>query len=334
MLFFVPVALGFFYLFNYYSAKRPMQYILLSFILFFLIGLGHSTFIRNVTWKNEKSLWIDAVEKAPDLFRPHHNLGRYYQDHGYKNQAIFEYQKALEKEVSSRKDETFVAYYNLGKIYGDLKDYKKALYFYYRAMSINPVFPPIYNDIAGVFDRKGKYDLAYNYLVKAIRLHPDSIETNYNLGLYYLRERQPEKAIYHLHRLSDEKQFGEMVLWYLGIAFKQKGQLGRAVTYFKMAIEKNPRNIKLYLHLAEIFYRIGDNKQAKQEVAKAINLMPDKDTFQKILDDLLTKGRSRNLQPRGGIVIPLMSEACLYKSEILKEWSNLLEEKPLQLKGE
>jgi len=125
-----------------------------------------------------------------------------------------------------------------------------------------------------------------------------------------------------------------MVLWYLGIAFKQKGQLGRAVTYFKMAIEKNPRNIKLYLHLAEIFYRIGDHKQAKQEVAKAINLMTNKDIFQKILDDLLTKGRSRNLQPRGDIVIPLMSELCLYKSEILKGWSNLLEEKPLQLKGE
>ena len=334
MLFFLPVAIGFCNLLELYAMKRTMKHIISVFIILLLIGLGHSTFMRNFTWKNEKTLWIDAVEKAPDQFRPHHNLGRYYQDHGHQEEAISEYKKALSRSVLHRKNETAVTYYNLGNIYGDLRDYEKARYFYERAKDIDPDYLPVYVNIAAVLDREGKYALAHDYLVKVIRFRPDSIEANYNLGFHYLREGQPEKAIPHLQRLSDNKQFGDRVLFYLGIAFKQKGQLGRAVTYFKMAMEKNPRNIKLHLHLAEIFYRIGDHKQAKREVAKAINLMPDKDIFQKILDDLLKKGRSRNLQPRGDIVIPLMSEACLYKSEILKEWSNLLEEKPLQLKGE
>jgi len=74
------------------------------------------------------------------------------------------------------------------------------------------------------------------------------------------------------------------------------------------------------------------HKQAKREVAKAINLIPDKDTFQKILKALLTKDRSRNLQLRADIVIPLMREACLSKSEILQEWSDLLREKFFELK--
>jgi tetratricopeptide (TPR) repeat protein len=334
MLFFLPVAIGFCNLLELYAMKRTMKHIISVFIILLLIGLGHSTFMRNFTWKNEKTLWIDAVEKAPDQFRPHHNLGRYYQDHGLQEEAISEYKKALSRSVLHRKNETALTYYNLGNIYGDLRDYEKARYFYERAKDIDPDHLPVYVNIAAVLDREGKYALAHDYLVKVIRFRPDSIEANYNLGFHYLREGQPEKAIPHLQRLSDNKQFGDRVLFYLGIAFKQKGQLGRAVTYFKMAMEKNPRNIKLHLHLAEIFYRIGDHKQAKREVAKAINLMPDKDIFQKILDDLLKKGRSRNLQPRGDIVIPLMSEACLYKSEILKEWSNLLEEKPLQLKGE
>lgn len=334
MLFFVPIVIGFFYLFNYYSAKKPMQYILLSFILFFLIGLSHSTFMRNFTWKNEKNLWIDAVEKSPELFRPHNNLGRYYHDHGYKEEAILEYQKALESPGTNRIDETFVTYYNLGKIYGDLKDYKKALSFYYRAMCMNPYFPPIYNDIASVFDREGKHQLAYDYLLKAIRLNPNSSEVNYNLGFHYLREGQPEKAIYHLHQLSDDKQFGDRVLLYLGIAFKQKGQLGRAVTYFKMAMKKNPRNIKLYLHLAETFYRAGDYKKAKQEVELSINLIQDKDTFSKILHDILRNDRSSNLHPSATIVIPLMRDACLGKSNTLKKWSELLSQKDLWLKEE
>jgi tetratricopeptide (TPR) repeat protein len=211
--------------------------------------------MQNFIWKNPKSLWIYAAEKAPDQLRIHHNLGRYYQEHGFKEEAISEYKKALISPGLNRKNEVFITYYNLGKIYNVLKDYEKALYYYNRALYVNPDFPPIYNDIAAVFDGKGDYDIANKYLVKAIRLHPGSIEANFNVGLSYLREGQPEKAIRHFQRVSGEKQFDERVSLYLGIAFKQKDQLGRALTYFNMAIKENPRNIKPYLHLAEVFYR-------------------------------------------------------------------------------
>jgi len=334
MLFFVPIVIGFFYLFNYYSAKKPMQYILLSFVLFFVIGLGHSTFMRNFTWKNEKSLWIDAVEKSPDLFRPHHNLGRYYDDNGYKEEAIFEYQKALEKPVTSRKDETFVTYYNLGKIYGELKDYNKALHLYNRAVAINPDFAPIYNNIAGILDREGKHELAYTYLVKAIKLNPNCTEVNYNLGIHYLKDGQPDMAIFHLNKLANKKLFRDKVFLYLGIAYKQKGQLGRAVIYFKNALKNNPRNITPHLHLAETFHRAGDYKQAKQEAEQLINLIQDKGTFSKILDDILRKDQSNTIHPSATIIISMMKDACIKKSETLKEWSELLSQKDLWLKEE
>jgi len=333
MLVFLPIAIGFAKLLQLYAKKPLMKHIITAFIILLLIGFGHAAFMRNFAWKNEKTLWIEAIEKSPDLFRSNHNLGTYYHNHGYKKQAILEYQKALEKRVINRKDEIFVTYYNLGEIYGDLKNYKKALDYYYRALRINPAFPALYNNIAGIFDRQGKYELACRYLVEALRLQPNNTVTNLNLGLYYLRERQPEKAIYHLQGLSDEKEFGDKVLIYLGIAFKQKGHLGRAVTYFKKALRKNPRNIKTQLHLAEIFHRIGASEQAKGAIAKAINLIPDNRTFQKILDDLQRKDCLRNLEPQASVVIPLMRECCLNKSETLREWSKLLNERPLPMKG-
>ncbi len=334
MFFFLPIAIGFSNLLELYAQKKAMKHIVSAFIILLLIGVGHATFMRNFAWKNERSLWMDAIEKSPDLSRPHHNLGRYYHDHGHKNEAILEYQKAIEKPVTNRIDETFVTYYNLGKIYSNFKDYEKALYYYNRALYINPQFPHIYNDIAGVFDRKGNYELAYKYLAKAFGLYPDSIVTNYNLGLYYLRKGQPDKAIYHLQRVSDEKQFGEKVPLYFGVAFKQKGQLGRAATYFKKALKTNPRNIKLYLHLAEIFYRIGNYKSAERETGKAIILMSNRNIFQKILDDLQKGGQSSNLQPKADIVIPLIGKLCLRRSETLKEWGGLLKEKSLRFEGE
>ena len=78
--------------------------------------------------------------------------------------------------------------------------------------------------------------------------------------------------------------------------------------------------------MAEIFYRTGKYERAKQETEKAINLMADKNIFQKIVADLQKDSQSYNLQPSPDIVIPLISESCLRRSETLKEWSGLLEE--------
>jgi tetratricopeptide (TPR) repeat protein len=326
MPFFVPVAIGFYYVFNRYKDKTSMKYILLSFMVLVIVGLGHSTFLRNYAWKTDRSLWSDAIEKAPDSFRAYHNLGKYYHDNGYTQKAVSAYKKALMSPVVHRKNEMAVTYYNLGKIYSDLGDYTKARYFYERSMNINPEFQPAYNDFAAVLDREGKHQLAHDYLLKALRLNPDSTVAHYNIGLHYLRERQPDKAIQHLSRLSNTSEFEDRVLLYLGIAYNQKGHLGRAVNYFRMAVKKNPRNTRTYLHLAEVLYRAGNIKQAKAEAAKAINLMPNKDTLQKIVEALQGKDRSRHLQPRAAIVIPLMREACLDQSQRLKEWSNVLKE--------
>jgi tetratricopeptide (TPR) repeat protein len=328
MLFFLPIAIGLSYLLRPYEHKKTMKIVISLFIILLLIGFGHATFMRNFDWKSEKTLWSDAATKAPDHLRPHHNLGKYYHDHGNTQKAILEYEKALTSPVLNRKDESFFTYYNLAQIYADSKNHKKALFLYHRALLLNPHFPPIYNNIATIIDKQGQYELGYRYLAEAFRLQPNDGVTNLNLGLYYLRKKQPEEAIKHLQRSADEKKFGDRVLLYLGIAFKQKGQLGRAVTHFNMALKKNPRNPKIHLHLAEIFYRTGDNQQARRHAARAIHLIPDRASFRRILDDLQINGPLANLQPEAAVVVPLMRKSCIDQSETLKEWSILLDDKP------
>jgi len=333
MLFFLPIAIGFWNLLKRYTLKKSMKFIISLFIILLLIGLGHSTFMRNFTWKNDKTLWMDAAEKSPDTSRPSHNVGKYYQEIGDYKKAIHEYEKALAKPETHRKDGAFVTYYNLGRIYVDLKDPKKASDFYRKAIAMNPEYAPSYNNLAFIEDHEGNYELAHNYLSKALKLDPGNPAVNFNLGFHYVREGQPAKAIHHLYWLTDDKQFGDRVHLWLGIAFKQDGQLGRAVTHLKKAVKKTPQNINSYLHLAEVFYRTGEYDQAKREATRAISLIRDKDTFEKILDDLLKEDRSNNLHPRAAVVIPLMGEACKRRSETSKAWSDLLEEKSSQLKG-
>lgn len=322
MFLFVPVAMGLEALLKIYTDKKTMKIILTSFIILVLIGLGHSTFMRNFAWKNEKSLWIDATDKSPDLCRPHHNLGKYYQDHGYYQKAIEEYRKALESPFMNRRDSLFVTYYNLGKIYAHKNAYKTAESFYDKALALNSDFPPLFNDMAALFDREGDPQRSHEYLIKTLKLSPHDPFATFNLGFYYLQQGKPAKAITYFSRLPQhDTSFGERLPLYLGIAMEQTGRFGRAAVYFNEVLKRNPKDIKAYLHLAEIYFRTGKRQQAEKEMANAVDLMGNKGVFQKILRDMTGKGKSQRLQPQKEIVIPLLREVLMKKSKRLKKWA-------------
>ena len=321
MLFFVPVVIGFCNLLELYSTKRTMKYIISSFMVLLLIGFGHSTFMRNFTWKNEKSLWIDAVEKAPNQFRAHHNLGRYYQDHGYGEEAISEYERALKGGGFHRKNEAVITYYNLGKLYYELEDYEKAKSFYRKAVHMEPEFFYALGNLASIYDKEGKAALADHYLMKAIKANPGDPYINFNMGLYYLKNKKPEKAIYHLMTSMKDKGLSKRALLHLGIAYKQKGWFGRAVVCFRESATMDPQNITPHLHLAEIYSTTGNESMSRQEAETVVNyMMHNEDLFYQTIDLISKKGRVKDVQLSTTLILPLIFEACNEKSRRLNEW--------------
>jgi tetratricopeptide (TPR) repeat protein len=309
MFFPLSLVIGFSAIIDYYSARKPMKYILLAFIILYLVGLGHSTFIRNFTWKNPKSLWIDAIEKAPGLARSHHNLGRYYQDNGYMGEAFSEYQKAFAGRMTHRKNIYFYTYYNLGKLFSDQKDYVKAEFYYRKALEINPKFPAIYINLATIYDMNGDAESAYEYIKKAFNFYPNNPVTNLNLGLYYIKMNMPEKAIFHLERSSGSGSPSKQNS-YMGIAYNQKGLSGKAIIFFKEAIKNEPSDIMSYLHMAEIYSKKGHRDKARKSVKKALSLMiGNKSRLRETLHGLLKRTDLKNIQPDPDVILPLIKEA-------------------------
>ncbi len=105
MVVFLPITIGLCLLFKRYANASGMKGILAVFIVLLLVGLGHATYLRNFAWKSEQSLWADASMKAPDQFRPHHNLGVAYQQQGRLQEAVAEFEKALKSKGVNRKTE-------------------------------------------------------------------------------------------------------------------------------------------------------------------------------------------------------------------------------------
>lgn len=310
MFFFVPVAIGFCNLLEHYEKKKSMQFTLFIFIAFLLIGLGHSTFIRNFTWKNPKSLWIDASQKAPDQFRVHHNLGLYFQDNGYEKQAIKEYEKALKSSGIHRKDEKIITYHNLGKLYREYEDYEKAEFYYKEAIGMKSTFSDALIGLALVYDKKGENELFREYLMKAIKANPGDPYINFNMGLYFLKTEMPDKAIYHFRISMKDEELKKRGLLHLGIAYKQKGSLGKALIYFRESARADERNISPHLYLAEIFCQTGNETMARQEAKIIVDFtMHNEALFYQTIDLISSKGRLGDVQLCARVLIPLISRA-------------------------
>jgi len=321
MFFFVPVAIGFSNLLQRYSEKRSMHLTISAFVVFLLIGLGHSTFMRNFTWKNPKSLWSDAVEKAHDQFRVHHNLGMYFQDHGYEKQAIKEYEKALKSPVIHRRDEKIVTYHNLGKLYGESGDYEKAEFYYQEAVRMKPNFSDALAGLALVYDKKGENELFQEYLTKAIKVNPGDPYINFNMGLYFLKTGMPDKAIYYFRISMKDEELKKRGLLHLGIAYKQKGCLGRALVCFRESARADTRNISPHLHLAEIFCQTGNESMARQEAETIVDFFAhNEDLFYQTIDLISKKGNSRDVQLSACLLLPLISRACNGRTGHSNEW--------------
>jgi hypothetical protein len=72
-----------------------------------IIGIASSTFLRNTDWKTPETLWLNALQKAPDQLRVHHNLGVYYHQVGSLHLAKSHYEQALKSPGIHRRDESY-----------------------------------------------------------------------------------------------------------------------------------------------------------------------------------------------------------------------------------
>jgi len=323
MFFFVPVSIGLCYLLDFYKTKRLMRTAVSVLIVFLLIGYGHATFIRNIVWKNEKSLWIDTVEKAPGQFRAHHNLGKFYKDHGYMEKAISEYHKALNSPFIHRMDEKFIAYYNLGRLWDELNNQEKAKYFYKKVLQIKPGFAQALVNLSSIYNREGRNNLADEYLFEAFKANPHDISVNLNMGLYFLRAGSPEKAIHYFLILKNDQKLGKNSSMYLGIAYKQLGLYGKAAICFRKSIQLNPKNITPRLQLMEIYSMTGHESMCRQETQTIVTLMSqDNKLFHKIMELIIKKGGLGHVDLSADLLLPLISKACYEKSKQLTGWAD------------
>lgn len=312
MLFFVPIAILIARGIQFFSYKKSMQIVISIFVILVLIGQGHSSFMRNFIWKTEEGLWLDAIDKYPNMSRSHHNLGRYYADIDENEKAMIEYKTALNLKRGSHGETHHITHYNIALIYVRTEEEDKAIDHLRKAIAIDPRSADAYNNLAMLLAKRGRYDDASNLLIKSLTYNSNSSQAHNNLGFILLKTNLIEEAIIEFKKALDLKNEYPAALHNLGLAYKYKGELDKAARYFKLALKTDVRVLLTRLHLAETYCLMKKEELARRIVYSTLDLLPPEVVASKI--NAFCKKDPLQQFPERSIILPLLKDAYLERS--------------------
>ena len=229
---FLPIAVFILNLMRAYKEKQAWIYAsLFIFMILLIAGWGIGTRVRNMAWATEKTLWEDAIQKAPHNARPYENLAtNYYKKIGKNNKALELYQESLQKKMHRSKNIKAAILYNIATVYYDQK----------------------------------KYDEAIRVHSQALDVYPDGEFLRYGLAAAYAENKNWDKANEQIDVLLKKRPDYSKYNFLKGSILVGKGQLDAAISHFRTVLKQEPISAKTWAKLGSIFYLKHDYKKAER----------------------------------------------------------------------
>jgi len=327
MFLFVPVAILLITAISYYHFKKPIQIVIITFVICVIVGQGHSTFMANALWKTPESLWMAATEKAPELWRPWHNLGKSYSEKKMHKEALANYFRALSKKITINPNDKYLTYYNIAVEYHMMGEKDKAYLNYLKAERIYPLFANLHINKGIILAERGRVEEAIHEFNEAIRYNKYLHEAYSNLGFLLLRIGRIEEAIKELEMALTLKPDDTSTLLRLGYTYRKKGLYGKAYILYKKFEELNPQDPMVFLYLSEIYLLKGMNVEADKAMEQFIKIAKDVDLHSLVEEITEKEERFDKIQIDKKILLKLLSKVYLKKASLISSMKEYLDKK-------
>jgi len=276
MFLFLPVAAAFKWLYDYCSTQnRPQLTAAVSgLVVLTVAALAIGTYVRNLAWATEISLWRDAMHKAPQSARPVTNLA-WQMAYGpgaraeLYDEALILYKRALTLQ-KSRSSSDPVIMNNMAGIYFKQGQNQKAIELLETALNIDPDYNWGRYDLARILMVNGNWDTAATHIDHLLAKDEQHEKYLCLKGLLFLHQKKYDSAIHYLRRSMSIYPFFKETLMNLGIAYSLMGDYRSAEVYLIRAHQVHPKNMIPLMGLIENSLRAADFKAA-QKYAGIIN---------------------------------------------------------------
>src|SRR5439155_4007218 len=163
------------------------------------IALASRAHIQASYWRNGESLWRHALAVTSGNFIAHERLGHFLVNHGRLDEAIDQFQIAL---------------------------------------NIDPGFPEIEMNLILALTQKGRTDDAITHLQALLKQHPNDAKAHYNLASALLKKGDLQSAIAAFEKALSIQSRYPAAHYNLAIALDQNGQTDEAIAHYQEAVQE------------------------------------------------------------------------------------------------
>jgi tetratricopeptide (TPR) repeat protein len=257
---FFPVSVGILWIFDHYrEKKRAMYTIFVSSVILLIIGFGAGTYIRNMAWITEKSLWEDAMKKAPGNARPVQNLAwGYYVKIGDYDNALKLYKKAFKLHDTNPVYSEILSLTNMADIYLHQQEYEKAIELCNQALDVYPNYLAALKVLTLALLKVGKLEEASQNAELLFSKHYTNTEYMFIAAFSLMKVGKYEAALNYLRKVIRTEPHNKKILYNIGVALSLMGKYERAELFLNWAHQIAPGDIIISFYLIENSLKAGD----------------------------------------------------------------------------
>ena len=228
---------------------------------------------QTACWRNSETLWTHTLACTSGNDVAHNNLGIILAQKGLADEAMAQFQKALEVRPDNAEAQN-----NLGRALLQNGHADEAITHFQKALQINPGYAGAYNNLGNALLKKGGVDEAIIQYQTALQIKPDFAEAHNNLGNALLKVGRVDEAIAHFQKALQINPIYPQALNNLAWALATSPQAlqrngNKAVELAQRANQLTGGESPLILHtLAAAYAEVGRFSDARRSAQKAIEL--------------------------------------------------------------
>lgn len=293
---------------RYFSYRRLIQIVLALGVSFVLADQGNTTYLRNEVMNSNISLWLDNVEKSPNLSRAHGNLGKYFFDLGDYGSMFREYSMALQLARYVNLGEPAAYHKELGVYYIKIGNPDKAISELNEALKHHGNRSAIYDALSVAALHKGWYDAAVKMSRMVVNKNPEKASYHHNYAMALLKTENYQDALMQAGKALKTDPGMDQPLIIFGEYYRVKKKYTESISYLEQYLRKSPNNINANFALLELYHVTGNKERRNRIIGRIIQYNP-KASISELIDEMYNTRHTRAYVVRKEIIMPIIQEA-------------------------
>jgi tetratricopeptide (TPR) repeat protein len=220
-------------------------------------------------WRDSGTLWSHTLACTVDNSIAHNNLGEYLFHLGQKEDAIAQFQTAVQESPGNAE-----AYANLGGALLDEGNIDEAILELRQSLAIDPTITDACYDLGDALLREGRAGEAIAPLRQCLAIDPTDANAGYLLGNALLRLGRNDEAIAQYREVLHIDPADSAAHNNLGVALRHEGRAEEALAEYREAIRLDPAYFDAHHNLGSALLDLGQTDNAIAEYRAALQANP------------------------------------------------------------